>query len=434
MEIVRGRSAGLGAAILQGFNVAISDPTVEFLVNLDADGQHDRRQIGDLLRAHTTSGADITIGSRWTRGGRCYGLSTSRKLLSRCSSVALHFAGVPSHVKDPTTSFRIYSREVIKSISRDLVGFSGFSFFGASIAIANASNYKIIETPIHFRPRLSGQSNLKLGQIKRAIRDLPTIRSVRHMVSTRKSSFFDADHGTAGSNAYNATRELELQANTPTSTRIIVDEIETHLGTKVLEIGAGLGQISSQLLELNHSVVALEPDPQLFKSLRALEKSSSITVFNSTLHGLATGLEGNSFDSVLYVNVLEHIEHDVSELIEASQYLRSGGKIIIFVPALPSLYGTMDAVSGHYRRYRKQELKAIIELAGLHLDDLYHFDPIGVVPYWLLYRIFSRQKLGTGSVVLYDKVIIPLSQLTSRVFHHKGIGKNLIAVASLDRG
>ncbi|MFM1789783.1 MAG: hypothetical protein RLZZ526_110, partial [Actinomycetota bacterium] len=138
LRVIDGPRAGLGGAILHGFDAALANPDIGYVVNLDADGQHDARQMGDLLRAHVAHGADITIGSRWTRGGRCYGLSPVRRVLSRASAFALHFAGVPTHVKDPTTSFRVYNRSTVELIRRELVGFTGFSFFGAAISIANA--------------------------------------------------------------------------------------------------------------------------------------------------------------------------------------------------------------------------------------------------------------------------------------------------------
>ena len=434
IKVVRGPGAGLGAAILFGFKTALEDASLQFVINLDADGQHDGRQIGDLLRAHTTSSADITIGSRWTRGGRCYGLSFGRKIVSRVSATCLHLAGVPRHVKDPTTSFRVYGRNVLEALSRDLVGFNGFSFFGASIALAESAGFKVVETPIHFRPRLAGNSNLKLIQVRRAVRDLPLIASVAHMVEHRRINFLEAQHGNAGPEDYNATRELELLSNTPVSTRIIVDELNPHLGKSVLEIGAGLGQISTHLVERQHSVVAVEPDSNLYSKL--IEKISSTVdgTLNCTLEeALRTGqISANQqFDSVLYVNVLEHIENDIHELTVAQKFLAADGRVVIFVPAMPSLYGTMDAVSGHYRRYRRHELTAALRGAGLEIDKLYYFDPLGVIPYWLSYRVLSRKSLGGGAVALYDKVIIPTSLLISRITKRRGPGKNLIAVAKL---
>lgn len=433
LTALSGPRSGLGAAILSGFEIALSDPLIEFVVNLDADGQHDARQIGDLLRAYLTTGAGITIGSRWTRGGRCYGLTCTRKVVSRVSSLALRGFGVPWAVKDPTTSFRVYNRHAVSTLVRDLVGFSGFSFFGAAIAHANANYIDVVEVPIIFRPRLSGDSKLRSVQIFRAIRDLPSIRSTSKMVQRRNTEFLDADHGIEGPDKYNATRELEVLSATPISTAAIVRELDTYLGNSVLEIGAGIGQIALELQQAGRKIVSVEPDKNLFQVLSQISTKSEHTFHLGTLQDFLQieGIDNQKFDSILYVNVLEHIQDDIAELRLASKVLTQNGRLIIFVPALPSLYGTMDSVSGHYRRYRRQELVSVISSAGLEVECVYPFDPVGVFPYWLSYRIFGRKKLGSGSVYLYDRIIIPTSVFVSKILRRRILGKNLIAITGL---
>ena len=425
LRVVEGPRAGLGGAILHGFDVALSDPSIDYIVNLDADGQHDARQMGDLLRAHVAADADITIGSRWTRGGRCYGLSPVRRVVSRASAFVLHFAGVPRHVKDPTTSFRVYDRSTVELIRRELVGFTGFSFFGAAIAVANARGLSVTETPIIFRPRMGGDSNLRAFQVTRAVRDLPVIGSVAGMVARREKGFIRADHGGASPANYNASRELEVLSNTPVSTGVIIDELSPHIGRRVVEVGAGLGLVTQQLVRRGHHVTALEPDPALFA--RITERASGAVTHNCTL----ADLPGNdTFDTALYVNVLEHIKDDVAELVAARGRLAPGGKVVVFVPAMPSLYGTMDEVSGHFRRYRRAELTAVMERAGFTVESLRNFDPVGILPYWLSYRVLRRTTLGGATVGLYDRVIIPVSRIVSGLVGRRGPGKNLVVVAS----
>jgi|694.fasta_scaffold78941_2 2-polyprenyl-3-methyl-5-hydroxy-6-metoxy-1,4-benzoquinol methylase/glycosyltransferase involved in cell wall biosynthesis len=436
-SIIEGPHEGLGAALVFGFEIALRNTDVQYVVNLDADGQHDARQLTDLIRGHVTTGSDITIGSRWTRGGRCYGLTYSRRVLSRVSGFCLHLVGVPRDVKDSTTSFRVYSRIAVAKLQRDLVGFNGFSFFGASIAIAAAQGLKVAEIPIHFRPRLSGVSNLHFKQILRAVSDLPSIRSTRHMVKARELGFLGASHGQDGADNYNARRELELLSNTPTSTRLILKQFDHLLGMNILEIGAGLGQISSMLVKNGRLITSLEPDPKLCKQLETSTHSLGVRSFPSTLEqalSLSQISCDEKFDSVVIVNVLEHIEDDIQELKIVKTVLNPDGKIIIFVPAMPSLYGSMDAISGHFRRYRRSELEAVVRAAGLETKSIHYFDPIGVLPYWLSYRVLNRQTLGTSSVALYDKVIIPMSIFLSRLIRSRGLGKNLIMIAGLESG
>lgn len=425
VTVVRGKRRGLGGAVLQGFDIALGDPTVELVVHLDADGQHDARQIPGLLRAHTDRSADLTIGSRWTEGGECHGLSPARRVLSRCSAVALHAAGVPAHVKDPTTSFRVYSRRTVDAVSRDLRGFDGFSFFGAAVALAGARGLTVTETPIIFRPRMGGRSSLSPLKVVAAARDLPGIAAASGQALRRDRGFIRAAHGSAGPDSYNATRELEALSQTPVATGVIADSIGLHLGERVLEVGAGLGMITRELVKRGHEVTSLEPDSHLFPRLVAAGTGAR------TVHGTIADLDdGSVFDSVLYVNVLEHIRDDVAELRTAAARLAPGGNIVVFVPAGPSLYGTMDEVSGHHRRYRRRELAAVFGDAGLDVDHMTGFDAVGVVPYWSMYRLLRRRKLGGASVGVYDRVIIPLSVGVARLVRGRGPAKNLVAVGS----
>jgi len=176
-KVVDGPKNGLGGAIVFGFESVLADPTIGFVINLDADGQHDARQMPDLVRALFATQSSITIGSRWTRGGTAPGLSRKRKLLSKVSAAMLHRVGVPKSVKDPTTSFRVYSRNAIEDSFKQVIDFNGYAFFGGMIAVSNSNGKKITEVPIQFRPRWAGESKMKLARIVETAAQLLSIRS-----------------------------------------------------------------------------------------------------------------------------------------------------------------------------------------------------------------------------------------------------------------
>ena len=186
-KVIDGPQEGLGAAIVYGFEQALLDPNVGFIVNLDADGQHDARQMPDLVRAHFATQSQITIGSRWTKGGSAPGLSFKRKVLSRVSAAMLHRVGVPSSVKDPTTSFRVYSRSAIEASFKTVTDFNGYAFFGGMIAVSSREGAKISEVPIQFRPRWAGESKMKLARIVETATQLLSIRSRVKEISGQKA-------------------------------------------------------------------------------------------------------------------------------------------------------------------------------------------------------------------------------------------------------
>ena len=186
-RVIDGPREGLGAAIVYGFEQALQDERVGFIVNLDADGQHDARQMPDLVRAHFATQSSITIGSRWTKGGSAPGLSFKRKILSRVSAKMLHLVGVPSSVKDPTTSFRVYSRSSIEASFKTVTDFNGYAFFGGMIAVSNSEGAKISEVPIQFRPRWAGESKMRLARIVETAVQLISIKR-RSKLNKRKRS------------------------------------------------------------------------------------------------------------------------------------------------------------------------------------------------------------------------------------------------------
>jgi 2-polyprenyl-3-methyl-5-hydroxy-6-metoxy-1,4-benzoquinol methylase len=328
---------------------------------------------------------------------------------------------------DPTTSFRVYSRRAAEILSREVLGFNGFSFFGAGIAVLAAHGLLVNETPIHFRPRVGGQSNLSARQTVRAVRDLPRIRAHSSMVRRRERAFKSL---TTNPLEYTASRELEQLSNTPVSTRIIIDLLDRHIGRNVLEIGAGLGLVTESLLGRGRNVTALEPDPRLFARLVSNPGAAGAELSNSTLSSWSERAQlVGTFDTVLYVNVLEHIDDDVGELQVAAEMCAPGGTVVVFVPAAPSLYGTMDWMSGHYRRYRAEELRAVAGFGCLETVGCSYFDVVGKMPYWLMYRVLRRRTLGGGAVGMYDKVIIPLSSAVPPIVSRFFGGKNLVLVA-----
>jgi 2-polyprenyl-3-methyl-5-hydroxy-6-metoxy-1,4-benzoquinol methylase len=430
VKVSPGPGRGLGEAILRGFAIALDNSNIDFIINLDADGQHDGRQIGDLIRAHYSSGNDITIGSRWTRGGKCYGLSIARVFVSRCSSLVLRLNGVPWHIKDPTTSFRVYSREAINTVSRELAGFGGFSFFGAAIAFADKSGLTVREVPIHFRPRLAGNSNLKGAQVLRAIKDLRRIGAAAAMISRRRQKqILNSDTDNEQSH-YAGLDDLKVLSKSTSHIEGLLDEILPHTGQSVLEIGAGVGAITTALATKGRAVTACEPNAELFSILEQNTNSIDAKLFYGNLCGFDIHMENaNKFDSILYINVLEHIKDDIKELILAKSLIAPQGNLVILVPATPSLYSTLDAKSGHVRRYRKQELAAVINSAGLRVSNIHYVDPVGCFAYWFLFRVCRVKNISPQVVSINSSIISPLSRIVSRISRNALPGRFLVAVA-----
>ena len=210
----------------------------------------------------------------------------------------------------------------------------------------------------------------------------------------------------------------------------VVSLFSEYLGSRVLEVGGGLGQISDVLVVDDIDLLTLEPDAHLFGKLKEkYDQLSNPEVQNLTVEGLLVeGKLAAEFDSAIYVNVLEHIADDNSELVNVGKFLKTGGNVVIFSPALPILYGTMDGLSGHFRRYTKSELIDLVRDSGFEVIHVEYFDFVGIFPYFFMYRFLKVRTIGSGGMFVYDNIILPISTLLGRMTRGRLIGKNLLIV------
>ena len=210
----------------------------------------------------------------------------------------------------------------------------------------------------------------------------------------------------------------------------VVSLFSKYLGSRVLEVGGGLGQISDVLVDDDIDLVTLEPDAHLFGKLKEkYDQLSNPEVQNLTVEGLLVeGKLAAEFDSAIYVNVLEHIADDNSELVNVGKLLKTGGNVVIFSPALPILYGTMDGLSGHFRRYTKSELIDLVRDSGFEVIHVEYFDFVGIFPYFFMYRFMKVRTIGSGGMFVYDNIILPISTVLGRLTRGRLIGKNLLIV------
>jgi protein-L-isoaspartate O-methyltransferase len=437
-RVVTGPNMGLGAAILNGFEIALRDNEINFVVNLDADGQHDARQMPDLVRAHFATSSAITIGSRWTKGGTAPGLSFQRRILSKLSAFLLHRVGVPSTIKDPTTSFRVYGRSALEKTMREVIDFKGYAFFGGVIACAASHSLKISEVPIRFRPRWAGESKMKLARIVETAAQLWAIGSRSTMIERRLKldSQFGMDAIAVGELS-EQEHDVMVCAEAKTAGSLI-RYLGSNVNGDILEVGAGSGSFSQAIAENASHLVSIEPSRKFFMELdRKLERIENAESYCGTLSSFVASKEEEGamrkFDRIMYTHVLEHIPDDVSELKLAKQQLQLNGKAIIVVPSMPRLYGSVDSLSGHQRRFTLNELRTVAELSGFEVESIRYFNPIAIAPYWLLYRIIGVKSVGSGQLGLYDRIFVPLAYKMMWIFGGRIPGINLIAVLRVPR-
>lgn len=223
--------------------------------------------------------------------------------------------------------------------------------------------------------------------------------------------------------------ELEALSEAKNYYRSIAGHFAPYVGKRIIEVGAGIGTFSEVLLNgTNGSELFLvEPADNLRSPLQErFSKDMRVTIANGYLEDITTRLAA---DSVVVVNVLEHVADDQAFLQAAHRLLVPGGAILIFTPALPQLYGTLDQAFGHVQRYSKSSLASKLQRIGFRLLHLRYFNFPGVIAWFLAGKVLRRKLLRPADIRLYDRWVVPWASKLERKWEPP-LGQSLIAIAS----
>jgi SAM-dependent methyltransferase len=213
----------------------------------------------------------------------------------------------------------------------------------------------------------------------------------------------------------------------------ILDEFRPFLGVNIVEVGAGTGSFSELLLRGNPEILNLVEPSEMFgylkQNLSQFETETETRFYQAIFAQVCDEIaERKKPDSIIYVNVLEHIEDDQAELKLIYQTLEEGGRCFIFVPALMSLYGGFDRKIGHFRRYTKPEIEGKCAAVGFKVLKSKYFDFAGIFPWYVKYKLLKSDSLESGAVTAYDKYAVPVISRFESFFNFP-VGKNVLLVA-----
>lgn len=205
--------------------------------------------------------------------------------------------------------------------------------------------------------------------------------------------------------------------------------VRQFIGSRVLEVGSGIGTMTSRLLEVADVVVGIEPNRNCAARLQdAMGAHPRFTLRVCHFEECdAAELASHQFDSVVLINVLEHIADDVDALKAFERIVAPGGRVIVFVPALQAAYGPLDAELGHHRRYSKRSLRAVFAAAGLDLVRLRYTNPIGLAGWMYNARVSKTTRHSVTQVRLFETLVAPWALPLERLVPPP-IGLSLIAV------
>lgn len=208
----------------------------------------------------------------------------------------------------------------------------------------------------------------------------------------------------------------------------LYQQIESGLGKSVLEVGSGVGNITQFLCSGDREVTATDVVPGYRNILvQKFEGNHRVRIGNFDLTAPpAEEFQSSRFDTVVCLNVLEHIDDDLFALGLMRDVLAPGGKLALLVPAHRALYGNFDRAVGHYRRYEKAELSSKLKETGFVIQELKFFSMLAMLPWFINGRLLKRDYLPAGQANLADR-LVPLLRLER--FLGPPCGLSLIAIA-----
>lgn len=386
------RNLGKGAAV----RTALAQAKGEFSLIQDADLEYNLADYPNLLRPLLAREADVVIGSRFL-GGNARPAPHFRQALANRALTGFANIAAGLMLTDVLSCYKAFRTSLAQTIPLRADRFG----FDAELSIKFAQRKaRIYEVPIEYRPR-----SFEQGKKIRPHHALSVAWTILRTALTRD---IYADRAASMLRAMEDARHFN---------RWMADAVSPFLGEHVLEIGAGIGNLTRLLSPRTREYIVTDVDPEYMMHLNGL--MGYRRNMRTALCDLAKAEDFQPFrgrmETVVCLNVLEHIEDDMTGLRNIHSALAPGGRAIVLVPQGASAFGTFDEVLGHFRRYSQAELSRKMDAAGFRVDRIIEFNR-ATYPGWLLNgRILRRRTLSRFQLALFDQ-FVPLLRRLDRFF------------------
>ena len=376
------KNRGKGAAI----RTAIQAATGRYSIIQDADLEYDPREYRKLLGPLLNGDADVVYGSRFMVVGERRVLyfwhSLANGILTTLCNIAADL-----NLTDIETCYKAFRTSFARTIPIQSDRFGVEPELTVKFARRNA---RIYEVPISYHGR-TYEEGKKIGA-------MDAIDAVWVILRSRFTSklYFDAAQST-----------LDALSFAPKFNRWMADTIMPYIGRTVLEIGAGMGNMTRHLCPRRKLYVATDVRTEYTARLRDLFRHrTSVCIWKLDATNAQDFLPfERQMDTVICLNVLEHIEDDAATLRSIRTLLEPGGRLILLVPNDPKAYGTIDSEIGHHRRYTPAHLRTLMTDSGFEVEDILKFNRISMPAWRFIGQVRKARTLSRVAVRIFDNFV-----------------------------
>jgi glycosyltransferase involved in cell wall biosynthesis len=375
------QNKGKGAAL----RTAMQSVDTDLVVIHDADLEYHPEDLLKMIPLFVTEDADAVYGSRFLSSDYRRVLFFRHSLGNKLLTLLTNFV-TDLNLTDMETCYKMMRTKLMKSIPLESDRFG----FEPEITIKLAKrDVRIFELPI----RYSGRTYREGKKItwKDGVKALGAL--LKYGISDK--IYLADEHGS----------EILARLNrAPRFTKWMADTIRPYLGQRILEIGAGIGNLTSNLVP-RREYWASDINPHYLDRLKKLKQSRPYLRVQYTDASAGETYPEEQFDTVICLNVVEHLENDVQALRNIRASLEKDGRAIVLVPNGPGLYGSLDRVLGHYRRYTRRQIQETCERAGFLVEKVLKFNRIGAPGWWWNGRVMRSTTFGFWQIKLLNSLL-----------------------------